>query len=214
MTAGGGRLRYRAFISYSHQDQAWAQWLHRAIETYRVPSRLAGQTTAARNHPAQARSDLPRPRRAALCDRSGPQGRRSARTLANLIVICSPAAAASRWVNAEVQAFKRLRRADHIFCLVVAGEPNATDLAGRADEECFCPALRFTVDTRGELTHERTEPIAADARPCADGKSNARLKLIAGLIGVGFDALKQREQHRRKPQMGAARGPHRSRACC
>ena len=40
-------FRYRAFISYSHQDSAWADWLHKALETYRVPSRLVGAQTAA-----------------------------------------------------------------------------------------------------------------------------------------------------------------------
>ena len=37
------------------------------------------------------------------------------------------------------------------------------------------------------------EPIAADARPQGDGRENAKLKLIAGLLGIGFDTLKQRE---------------------
>jgi len=30
-------FKYRAFISYSHADEQWATWLHKAIETYRVP---------------------------------------------------------------------------------------------------------------------------------------------------------------------------------
>ncbi len=116
---------------------------------------------------------------------------------ANLIVICSPAAAQSRWVDEEVLAYKRLGRAERIFCLIVGGEPNTADLPDRASEECFCPALRFAIDDAGRLTDERTEPIAADARPNGDGKANARLKLIAGMLDVGFDALKQREQQRR-----------------
>lgn len=33
--------RYWAFISYSHQDEEWAGWLHRAIETYRVPRNVS-----------------------------------------------------------------------------------------------------------------------------------------------------------------------------
>jgi tetratricopeptide (TPR) repeat protein len=197
MAAGVAGFGYRAFLSYSHQDQAWAQWLHRAIETYRVPSRLVGQPTAAGPIPRRLtpifrdRDELPS---------ATDLGRKVDEALAqsaNLIVICSPAAAASRWVNAEVLAFKRLGHGDRVFCLVVAGEPNATDLPGRAAEECFCPALRFLVGANGELTQDPAEPIAADARPQGDGKPNARLKLIAGLIDVGFDALKQREQHRR-----------------
>lgn len=34
--------RYRAFISYSHADEAGARWLMRRLETYRVPRRLVG----------------------------------------------------------------------------------------------------------------------------------------------------------------------------
>ena len=44
--APAGAARYYAFISYSHQDKLWADWLHKALETYRVPRRLVGQTTA------------------------------------------------------------------------------------------------------------------------------------------------------------------------
>jgi tetratricopeptide (TPR) repeat protein len=197
MAAGATRFRYRAFLSYSHRDEAWARWLHKAIETYRVPSRLVGTTTAAGLIPRRLapifrdREELP-----SATDLGGKVDEALAAS-ANLIVICSPAAATSRWVDAEVRAFKRLGHPGRIFCLIVDGEPDATDLAGRADEECFCDALRFSVDGDGRPTSERIEPIAADVRPGKDGKANARLKLIAGLLDVGFDTLKQREQNRR-----------------
>jgi tetratricopeptide (TPR) repeat protein len=113
------------------------------------------------------------------------------------IVICSPAAAKSRWVNEEILAFKRLGREDRILCLIIAGEPNASDDPARAAEECFPPALRFRLDADGNLSDVRTEPIAADARAGKDGKSHAKLKLIAGVLGVGFDTLRRREQQRR-----------------
>ena len=197
MATGATRFRYRAFLSYSHRDEAWARWVHKAIETYRVPSRLVGTVTPAGIIPRKLspvfrdRDELP-----SATDLGGKVDEALAAS-ANLIVICSPAAATSRWVDAEVRAFKRLGRADRIFCLIVDGEPDATDIEGRGGEECFCNALRFGVDAHGDSTSERTEPIAADARPGKDGKANARIKLIAGLIDVGFDALKQREQLRR-----------------
>ena len=37
--AAGG---YVAFISYSHKDAAVGRWLHRKLEGYRLPKRLAG----------------------------------------------------------------------------------------------------------------------------------------------------------------------------
>ena len=37
--------KYRAFISYSHKDEKWASWLHKALETYKVPKHLVGRAT-------------------------------------------------------------------------------------------------------------------------------------------------------------------------
>lgn len=195
------RFTYRAFISYSHRDKAWTDWLHRSLETYRVPSRLVGTRTA--------HGVIPRRLNPIFRDReelasAAELGRKVNAALAqseNLIVLCSPAAAASRWVNEEVLTYKRMGRGDRIFCLIVDGEPDAWELPGRADQECFCPALRFQLDGDGQPTTERTEPIAADARPGKDGKQNARLKLIAGMLDVGFDALVHREAQRRRRRM-------------
>ena len=38
-----GEYKYFAFISYSHADERWSRWLHRALETYRVPRKLVGR---------------------------------------------------------------------------------------------------------------------------------------------------------------------------
>jgi tetratricopeptide (TPR) repeat protein len=198
------RFTYRAFLSYSHRDKAWADWLHRSLETYRVPSRLVGTRTA--------HGVIPRRLNPIFRDRdelasATDLGRKVNEALAhseNLIVLCSPAAATSRWVNEEVLVYKRMGRGERIFCLIVDGEPNATDLRGRESEECFCPALRFATDADGRpMADNKAEPIAADVRPGKDGKQNARLKLIAGMLDVSFDTLKQREQHRRTQRMAA-----------
>ncbi len=196
-------LPYRAFISYSHQDKSWADWLHKALETYRVPSRLVGSETAAGIIPRRlAPIFRDRDELASATDLGRKVNEALARS-ANLIVVCSPHSATSRWVGEEVLAFKRIGRAERIFCLIVDGEPNATDLPGRESEECFASALRFAIDANGQPTTTRTEPIAADARAGKDGRTNAKLKLIAGLLDVGFDALKQREQQRRNRRMAA-----------
>ena len=36
-------FKYWAFISYSHHDKDAVEWLHSALETYRVPRRLVGR---------------------------------------------------------------------------------------------------------------------------------------------------------------------------
>lgn len=109
-------------------------------------------------------------------------------------MICSPRAAASRWVNEEVKLYKSLGREDRVFCLIVDGEPYASPDSGLL--ECFPKAVLRRLNPEGELSDELAEPIAADAREGKDGKRNALLKLIAGIIGVPFDELRQRERQR------------------
>ena len=46
-------FKYWAFISYSHQDRAWGDWLHKSLEQYRVPSRLIGRASRDEKIPAR-----------------------------------------------------------------------------------------------------------------------------------------------------------------
>ena len=194
-------FRYSAFISYSHRDERWARWLQTALETYRVPSHIAHPqwvVASRRLSPVfRDRSDLP------SATDLGVHIREALQDSANLIVVCSPGASTSRWVNEEIRYFRSLGRGDRIFCLIVDGEPNASDHPGRESLECFPPALRFLDAADGTSTGVRLEPVAADARPGADGKANARLKILAGLLGVGFDVLKQRDLRRRNQRLVA-----------
>ena len=176
--------RYRAFISYCHADEKWAAWLQRALERYRVPKRLRREQPRLprRLNPVfrdkeelASASDLGDSIRGAL-----------ARSDA-LIVVCSPAAAASRWVNEEIRVFRELAPERDIFCLMVAGSP-------QRDTADFAFPLALLKDEDGS---ELPEPLAADVRPGADGKQGALVKMAAGLLGVGIDALRQRDQQRR-----------------
>ena len=40
-------FKYWAFISYCHRDKKWGQWLHEALETYRVPKEIGRQDDGA-----------------------------------------------------------------------------------------------------------------------------------------------------------------------
>ena len=176
---------YRAYISYSHRDERWAKWLHRALETYRVPRKLVGTTTGAGEVPARIRpifrdrddlsssADLNTTVKQALSESE------------NLIVICTESAVASRWVNEEIREFVRLGRQAQILCVVV----DAGDGDNGTDSPCFPVAL-------AECGLQ--EPLAADARKWADGKHLARLKVIAGLLGLPLDRLRRRDLQKRQ----------------
>ncbi|WP_426162743.1 tetratricopeptide repeat protein [Sandarakinorhabdus sp. DWP1-3-1] len=191
-------MRYAAFISYNHRDRKAASWLLKALESYRVPKRLQGRPSAVgvlgnRLPPVfqdraelAASSNLAESVRAALVDS------------ASLIVVCSPDGARSKWVNEEIRAFVALGRRDRIQCLIIGGEPNASTLPG-ADPalECLPPAL---------FEDGGAEPLASDIRPGKDGRAAARLKLLAGIMGVGYDELRQREASRRQRQLAIVAG--------
>ncbi len=191
------RPQYRAFLSYSHRDAQWGSWLHKALESYRPPKQLIGVVTDRGPVPKRLTPVFRDREELASATDLGAVISKALAGSACQIVICSPRSAKSKWVNEEILAFKRLGREDRILCLIVDGEPNASDDPAQADQECFPPALRFRLGDDGQLSNIRTEPIAADARPGKDGRTNAKLKLIAGLLGVAFDSLKKREQQRR-----------------
>ncbi len=183
-------MKYRAFLSYSHVDRKWARWLHRALESYRPPKHLVdneGQALPKRLSPIfRDRDELPSS--ASLSDAVNEALANSAA----LIVVCSPSAAASRWVNEEIRTFRQSGRADQVFCFIVEGEPNSGD-----PNSCFPPAL---TDAIGEYDGYR-EPVGADARRSGDGRRNAMLKIAAGLLQVGFDKLKQRDLRRQQRRL-------------
>ena len=192
---------YWAFLSYSHQDSDSAEWLHQAIEEFRVPPALVGKLTEAGPVPRRL-TPIFRDRHelAAAGDLSDEiSGALSGSRF--LIVLCSPAAVASRWTNKEIHAFKRLHGDRNVLAAIVDGEPWASDIPGREAEECFPEALRIRYDGRGRPTDKRAEPMAADLRNSGDGRRLGLLKVIAGMLGLGLDDLVQRETHRRQRRL-------------
>lgn len=194
MNTSPADLKYRAFISCSSADDEWGRWLQNTLQSYRVPKRLIG--SAGRDGPVPVRlrpifRDRESYPSSAVLDTPA---REALEQSAYLIVVCSPDAAASQRVSSAILAFKQLGRENRILALIADGEPNASDKPGPERMlECFPEVLRHRLKPDGRLSEELSEPIAADARPQGDGKAAARLKLAAGLLGVGYEALKQRE---------------------
>lgn len=134
-TAGDTEARYWAFISYSHKDEKWARWLQKRLERVRIPSDLAPKVPGLLN-----------PRRISPIFRDTDELGASSDLTSSikhslsesyyLIVICSPDAARSQWVNAEIEYFIELGRKQRILLVVVAGEsriPQPTALVTKRD---------------------------------------------------------------------------------
>ena len=186
----GVTMRFSAFISYNHRDRDWAVWLHRALERYRVPKRLWGRPSPW--GPLEAR--LPpvfrdRDELATSTDLAA-SVREALAQSATLIVICSPNSAKSKWVNEEIRTFVESGRGAFVRLIIVDGEPHSLD----AERECLPPYL---------ARDGAPEPLAADVRKEGDGRDGARLKIIAGLLGVSYDELRQREAARRQKRLAA-----------
>ncbi|GAA4710720.1 toll/interleukin-1 receptor domain-containing protein [Sphingomonas lutea] len=192
--------QYFAFLSYSHRDEDLAKWLQRKLEQFQVPASLVGRLTANGAIPRRLTPIFRDEHELAAADDLGSEIEAALDSSQCLIVLCSPAAAASKWVNAEIATFKRVRPDGCVLAAIAAGEPFASDIGGREQEECFPPALRYRFDRRGRQTTTRAEPLAADLRHEGDPRRAGFLKLVAGMLGVSLDELVQREatqRHRR-----------------
>src|SRR4029453_8991893 len=193
--------RYWAFLSYSHKDSEIAEWLHGALERFRVPRSLVGRESGPGTIPASF-SPIFRDRHELAA--SGDLGHTIREALSAsrcLIVLCSPEAAQSRWTNEEILAFRKIHPHGCVLAAITGGEPFASEMPGREAEECFPPALRQKFDSRGRPPGKRAEPIAADLRDNGDGRQLGLLKIVAGMIGIGLDDLIQRDQQRRQKRL-------------
>ncbi len=189
--------RYWAFLSYSHHDKLIAKRLQKQLETYRVPRRLVGRDTSHGPVPARV-SPVFRDRDELHAGADLKASVQDALSRSRwLIVVCTPDAARSPWVNREIIEFKKLHGERRVLALIARGEPFTSDMPGREAEECFPPALRRALNDEGQPEGELLEPIAADMRRQGDGPQRATLKLLAGMLGVSFDDLVRRDMQRR-----------------
>lgn len=176
-------MNYFAFISYTGVDRKWASWLHKRLESYKIPTGLGGDN-----------EQLPKSLRPVFWYKKDLSGTVLSKALCQelddsrfLVVVCSPEASRSEWVNDEVSRFIETGRADKIIPFVVNGEPHAA----RAEDECLPPALRAL-----PREMELRAICVAD-----QGKRHALVDVIATMLGLRFDALWQRYRRQRQKMM-------------
>lgn len=182
-----GAAGYRAFISYSHRDDAVAKTLHRRLETYRLPKKLIGAPGERGPIPARLTPIFRDLDELSAADDLSVEIKAALARSEVLIILCSPGAKASKWVNLEIETFRALHGGSRpVLAALIEGEP----------AEAFPPAL----------TAEGHEPVAADFRKSRDGKRLALLKLVAGIAGAPLDALVQRDAQRQNRRVMAITG--------
>lgn len=168
--------RYDAFISYNHADIALAKRLSARIRRYRAPRALGlphGRIVPFRDvEQLTITGDLTD----TLVERL--QASR------HLVVLCSPGAAQSKYVNQEIEYFASQREADAILTVLCSGEPG----------ESFPPALKRVMD----------EPLFVDLRPRGGRLQRFRrfraesLRIIASLLGVDYSSVAREDERRRR----------------
>ena len=191
----GETYLYDAFISYRHveRDRVWAEWLIEALEGYRVPKALQDRGLPPRlrkifrdEDEVPASSDL------------NDQILQALKASRFLIVVCSAFTPRSKWVEREIEMFNELGRGDQVLALLTEGEP------GDSFPNAMLVRHRRVTEPDGttRIVKEDKEPLAADVRPRkghsqAELKRLALLRLIAVILGVKFDDLRQRDHERK-----------------
>lgn len=174
--------KYFAFISYSSKDKAWGRRIQQKLESYRMPATMCSE------HGWQRK-----PMKPVFFDKTDIQpGNLDAELQArlkasrNLIVICSPNSAKSKYVGEEIVYFHSLGRTDNIHFFIIDGEPHSGD----KEAECFNPVIeRLGIpEILGANIHEKVSPW-----PWIN-KERAFVQLITKLLGVEFDSIWQRHK--------------------
>lgn len=180
-----------AFISYKREDEAWAKWLQKKIEHYKLPIEIR------KIHPNLEFSERPRHIFKDTTDLSGGVLAKAIKAGLDsskfLIVICSPRAAKSEWVCKEVQEFIDSGREEYIIPFIIEGEPHAKN----KENECFPSTLKSLAGERELLGINVNE----------NGREAASVKVAARMFGLSYDSLWQRfkrEEKKRKRSIIAA----------
>jgi len=196
----GNEYRYDAFISYRHisPDKEIAEKLQKKLESYKPPKALrnlkkrGGLRIFRDETELRTSSDLSNDIKVALKESRF------------LIVVCSKDTKDSRWCLEEIEHFKDLHNGSNanIITLVADGEP----------EEVFPPSLCNELipvtDENGEISYQNhtIEPLAANVAGKTLRESfkklNAELlRIVAPLLGCGYDLLYNRENKKRIKRM-------------
>ncbi|OYV06917.1 MAG: hypothetical protein CFE26_03740 [Verrucomicrobiales bacterium VVV1] len=202
----------------------WATWLHQQIETYEVPADLVGtvngrgDTIPERIFPVfRDEEELP-----ADADLASPIFR-ALDASKFLVVLCSPRAVESTYVADEISYYKQIGRSDRVLAALLHGVPGSpehecfpkplrhpVDAAGKLNESVRAEpiaadfrladgsegwtspeAYRQSLTLTGQVSPAEIERLVGDYRRSME---LAKLKIIAGVLGIPLGTLTQRDK--------------------
>ena len=135
-------FRYDAFFSYRHKplDADITQRTFNLVESYRLPKTLRDRGFEEVQRAFRDTEELPVSR---VLTATIDQALRSTKCL---IVVCSTDTPSSEWIDREVATFIELDRADHIYPLLITGDP----------DHSFPPSLKLVPDILDRVMDIRT----------------------------------------------------------
>lgn len=183
---------YYAFISYSQVDNEWAVWLHYELEHYHLPKEITDAHPKLPNFFGPVFKDIDELKAGNLWE----QIHDALYSSKYLIVICSPGAAESEWVDKEIKDFidigksKGVDNIRNVFPFIVAGHPYAK----KRSEECFPKSLLNLSKEQQRIGGDVNDiKRYGDENVNWNGRDKAFVKLIAGMLpNVAFDDLWKR----------------------
>ena len=164
---------YDVFFSYRHRplDSEITQKLFNLAENYRLPASLREKGMHGVRRAFRDTEELPVSR--ILTDTIDD----ALRSTDCLVVVCSTDTPSSEWVDREVATFIELGRADHVFPILISGDP----------ETSFPASMKLIPDISDRLMDIRT--AGNDTRRMMSLAATEMLKVIACVAGCTEDEL-------------------------
>lgn len=213
-------ISYRHADNYE-DGRKWADWLHHILETYEISTELVGQPNQFQQRiPSQIYPVFQDEKELSVDSDLSASIQRALDRTQTLVVLCSPQSVKSRYVEEEIAYFKQLGRAKRIIAVILYGQPGGKEEGNVNEQECFPLPLRHDVTGTEHLAADVrtsdqqqgfTTPHAYRAwlesqhkysrsqvqtmtNAYRDRLELAKLKIIAGILGVSLADLTKRDK--------------------
>lgn len=174
-----------AFISYSRKDKDFASKLEKTLEDYKPPKELK----------------VPQRNLSVFRDEADFTGvdyeksiEKHLKNSKKLIVICSPNACNSDYVNDEIRRFAKTRGSDHIIPVLLSGIPNNEVSPGQEDQMAFPEALCQVQKMPLATDYRKFDPKRSKVQK--DNYEGSWYTVLANIYDLSRSEIEQRDKKR------------------